>query len=43
MIVSLYGQYKINSKPEEADAVKNSDENVGLRFGKTPAFYVRLC
>jgi|LauGreDrversion4_2_1035121.scaffolds.fasta_scaffold171299_2 hypothetical protein len=36
------GQYKKNSKPEEADPVANSDENVGLRFGKTPAFYVRL-
>jgi hypothetical protein len=36
------GQYKKNSKPEEADPVENSDENVGLRFGKTPAFYVKL-
>ncbi len=36
------GQYKQNSKPEEANAVVESDEKAWQCFGKTPAFYVRL-
>jgi len=36
------GQYKQNSKPEEAEPVLESDEIVGTQFGKTPAFYIRL-
>ncbi len=36
------GQYKQNSKPEEANSVAESDENARKCFGQNLAFYVRL-